>query len=281
MRLVRHPDADTFLRDAREELERSEALHGLILGVAAGARSAPAGAAARYLATVRDGAGLALAALMTPPHPLVLAGDRAEAGGALDALAADLLAAGARPTAAVGPGALAEGFAECWARAAGTEARVAMRQRIHALTEVRPLPSVPGELRRAGEADRERVAGWLEAFDREALGLADPEQARALAGRRIAAGEVWLWEDGEPRSMAASARPTRHGVAVNAVYTPPEQRGRGYATACVAALSRRLLAGGRRFCVLYTDLANPTSNAIYARIGYRPVGDSTLVRFAA
>jgi predicted GNAT family acetyltransferase len=94
-----------------------------------------------------------------------------------------------------------------------------------------------------------------------------------VAEQRVAAGEVYLWCDPEPRSMAGSARPTAHGVAVNAVYTPREWRGRGYATACVAEISRRMLASGFDFCVLYTDLANPTSNAIYTRIGYRPVRD--------
>jgi predicted GNAT family acetyltransferase len=63
------------------------------------------------------------------------------------------------------------------------------------------------------------------------------------------------------------------------VYTPPGRRGRGYATALVAALSAELLAAGRRFCFLYTDLANPTSNRIYQRIGYERVCDSAEIRF--
>lgn len=73
--------------------------------------------------------------------------------------------------------------------------------------------------------------------------------------------------------MAASVRPTRRAIAIGGVYTPPQWRGRGYATSCVAALSELLLGRGFEFCVLYTDLANPTSNGIYARIGYRPVRD--------
>ena len=73
--------------------------------------------------------------------------------------------------------------------------------------------------------------------------------------------------------MAGSARPTRRAIAVNAVYTPPEWRRHGYATACVAELSGLLLRRGFEMCVLYTDLANPTSNAVYTRIGYQPVRD--------
>lgn len=281
MRLVRHPDADAFLRDVQAALERSEAEHNLVLGGALGLRGAAAPQGdLRWFGAVHGARGPVLAALTTPPFPLVLAAVDADAEGALEPLVAELLGRGPRPAEVVAEDGLARAFAERWSRAAGTEARLAMRQRVHALTEVRPVPEAPGELRRAGEGDRDRVAAWMEAFDAEALGESDVERARAAARRRIAAGEVWLWWDGgEPRAMAASARPTRHGVAVNAVYTPPEGRGRGYATACVAALTRRLLAEGRRFCVLYTDLANPTSNAIYARIGYRPVCDSTLFRF--
>jgi hypothetical protein len=81
-----------------------------------------------------------------------------------------------------------------------------------------------------------------------------------------------------PVTIAALARSTRRGVTVNAVYTPPEQRGRGHASALVAALSEEGLRRGKEFCVLYTDLANPTSNAIYQRIGYRPIARSKMLR---
>ncbi|HEV2145939.1 MAG TPA: hypothetical protein VGR37_00835, partial [Longimicrobiaceae bacterium] len=86
LRLVRHPGADAFLDDARPELEQDEPLHGLILGVAAGLRSVPAAALPPYFATVRDRAGLALAAVMAPPYPLVLASGRRDAGDARVAL---------------------------------------------------------------------------------------------------------------------------------------------------------------------------------------------------
>jgi predicted GNAT family acetyltransferase len=91
---------------------------------------------------------------------------------------------------------------------------------------------------------------------------------------------VLLWEhDGEIVSFAGWGGPTPNGARVGPVYTPPELRGRGYATAATAELSRRLLASGRRFCFLYTDLANPTSNAIYERIGYRRVCESAEIVF--
>lgn len=280
VQLVRHPDAESFLRDAQPDLERDEAVCNLVLGGAlrlAGRPEAPE--RPRWFATVREGGELRVAAMHAPPFPLVLAGGADAGPAAAGRVVAELLAADVPPARAFGPAPLADAFAGEWARARGEPARVEMRERLFALTEVAPVPEAPGALRRAVAADAETVAVWMAAFDDEALGEADVERARAAARRRIAAGEVWLWEvGGEPRAMAASDRPTRHGVAVNAVYTPPWWRGHGYATTAVARLSAGLLAEGRRFCVLFTDLANPTSNAIYTRIGYRPLADFTLYR---
>jgi predicted GNAT family acetyltransferase len=87
------------------------------------------------------------------------------------------------------------------------------------------------------------------------------------------AGSLFLWEHERPVSMAGWAGRTEWGGRVNFVYTPPEHRYNGYATACVAALTRRLLDEGQTFCCLFADLSNPTANAIYQRIGYRAVCD--------
>ena len=93
-------------------------------------------------------------------------------------------------------------------------------------------------------------------------------------------GGFLLWEDGgEPVSAAGWGGPTPNGIRIGPVYTPPELRGRGYATALTAELSQRLLDEGRRFCFLFTDLANPTSNGIYERIGYVRVAESAMVAF--
>ena len=90
---------------------------------------------------------------------------------------------------------------------------------------------------------------------------------------------LYLWDDGRPVSLAGYSGPTPHGIRVGPVYTPPAQRGNGYASACVAALSQLLLDGGRAHCFLFTDLGNPTSNHIYQAIGYWPVCDVDEYRF--
>ena len=100
------------------------------------------------------------------------------------------------------------------------------------------------------------------------------------AEKRVIDGKTFFWVvDGHPVCMAAHARPTANGMTVNAVFTPKEHRGKGYASALVARVSEVALMSGKKFCVLYTDLDNPTSNSIYQKVGYQPVCDSVNYRF--
>ncbi|MCA1588626.1 MAG: GNAT family N-acetyltransferase [Chloroflexi bacterium] len=103
--------------------------------------------------------------------------------------------------------------------------------------------------------------------------LPDPD---AAAGRWIE-GKIrtgYVWEDeGEVVSLVGTGGETPNGIRIGPVYTPPERRGRGYASSLTAAASQDQLERGRRFVFLFTDLSNPTSNKIYQAIGYRPVCD--------
>jgi hypothetical protein len=158
-----------------------------------------------------------------------------------------------------------------------------MAQRIYQLDQVVPAPRVEGRLRQICAGDRDLVIDWVEGFQRSALGGSRDGAERAADRFLLADPEtrgLFLWEaEGRPVSMVGYSGVTPHGVRIGAVYTPPPLRGRGYASATVAALSQRLLDSGRRFCFLYTDLANPTSNHIYQKVGYHPVADSNLYRF--
>jgi predicted GNAT family acetyltransferase len=272
--LATYTDPGAFLCDAQADLEQNETEHSLILGASLAYPAAPI-----YAATVRDSRGLVLAALRSASYPLLLASARSGAEAALPLLVKDLAGSDAEISAVVAPDLVADGFATRWSAATGQAASIGMRQRLHALTTVQPVSSAPGYLRVADANDLELITGWIAAFGEEALGKANLQHARGVAQRRIGAGEMYLWTDAEPSTMLGRARPTRHTIALNAVYTPRVLRGRGYATASVAALSALLLAEGYSQCVLFTDLANPTSNSIYARIGYRPVRDFTLWRF--
>ena len=128
-------------------------------------------------------------------------------------------------------------------------------------------------MRVIAETDLDLVTSWLAAFVSE-LDLAEPRDPAEIARTRLAAGDLYVWDDGGPVSMVGFGGKTPNGIRLNFVYTPEDKRRRGYATACVAALTQMLIDRGNRYCALYTDLANPTSNAIYQRIGYEPLCDA-------
>ena len=100
----------------------------------------------------------------------------------------------------------------------------------------------------------------------------------ALVDQWLPAGHLWIWDDGEPVSMAVTREQVERVVRVAGVFTPSEKRNRGYAGACVSDLSKQIRDQGHR-PILYTDLGNPTSNSIYRRIGYRAVAEALRYRF--
>jgi uncharacterized protein len=269
----RHPDSDAFLRRAEHWLLREEAEHNLILGVAARGRDGGLPPDS-FFATIEGADDVAGCALRTPPLKLLLTRMPPEAMEPLADAVGE--ACGVLP-AVLGPEEEATGFARVWTRRTGSRSEPGMRQRIYRLDAVVPPARIPpGRLRRAGERDLELVAAWMEAF---AVDTRTERTESASVRRWVDAGDLFLWDDGEPRCMAAIVRRTPNGAAVAAVYTPPALRGRGYASACVAGVSQEALDAGARFCFLYTDLANPTSNSIYSRIGYRPVCNALDVVF--
>jgi len=146
-----------------------------------------------------------------------------------------------------------------------------------------PRPA-PGHCREVDERDRSLLTAWCSAFHAEALPHTPPPDPAAAADLMLRrAGRVaYLWEDaGEVVALAGAGGPTPRGVRIGPVYTPPDRRGRGYASNLVAEVSQRQLAAGRSFCFLFTDLANPTSNHIYQSIGYMPVIDVDQYQFPA
>jgi len=271
---------ERFLEHTRAELESNEAANSLMLGLCGRLIRHPEQfKAAPCLETVSDGQGLVLAALMTPPHKLVLYAHRGDLREGASALVRSLLCGGWEVPGALGSGGAAAVVAEAWAESTGSRYSPEQRLRVYEVREVLvPVPE-QGRLRPATERDVDLVAGWHYGFHREIFGRTDEEQAQRAAEARIQAGDIFLWEDGRAVSMAMRNRPTRHGISVSLVYTPPELRGRGYATACVGELSRMLLGAGWAFCALFADLANPTSSRVYQRIGYRPVCDYEEYRF--
>jgi uncharacterized protein len=272
--------AAPFLERVRLYLEAQEAFYNLMLGLALRLREAPDWYhSTPYLAAIESSSGeVLLAALMTPPYEIILAGNNEAEPDVFDALAESLAFHGVNPVGVNAPNALADGFALAWSQARDLEYRVRTRERAFELRRVNPVRYSPGKLRPAHAAELDLMHAWRIAFIDEALPVG-PYPDQDNTARQIASGNVFVWDDGKPVSMAIPGRDTPHGISIGGVYTPPEERQKGYATSCVAALSQRLLDNGKQFVTLFTDLANPTSNDIYQQIGYVALGDYTVYRF--
>lgn len=270
-----HKTAVDFLGICRPALEAREAVFNLMLGISLRLIQNPLHYGSQPLfATVAHGGDVSLAALMTPPYKLQIAQLESESAAAVELLASELYGEGWNVPGVLSEEKTARSFASRWCELTGVAAREDMRQRIYQLTAVNPIPYATGELKQATFDDLDRAIQWGRSFhvdcfgDREHPDVTD-EQTKAM----IDGGTLFFWRDSEPVSMAALTRPTPHGISVGFVYTPPELRGKGYASAVVASLSQRCLDSGKEFCTLYTDLSNPTSNSIYQRIGYKPIAD--------
>lgn len=276
-----YPDAGRFLQASGDFLRASPAEHNLILSIAealADGRPPVPGSEPAFLATVEDAGGQVVgAAFRTPPHKLGLTRMPPHAVGRLaesvrrrfDALPAVL-----------GPQEPAEAFAREWADRTGATWSPGQAQRIYRLDRVaesgRP---VPGHRRRGTDRDLPLVAEWCRGFadDLGAAFAAPPESQR----RWIRDGALHVWEHGGPVSMSVGLGFTTGGARIGFVYTPPELRGRGYASALVADTSRFLLDSGQDFCMLYALVSNPSTNRIYRRIGFEPVAEVVDILFEA
>jgi uncharacterized protein len=271
-----------FMDLAGEFLEAREAEHNLIFGICSSIEADPTqfGEGAPYLATVLHGDRVVGAAIRTPPWRLVLS--VMDHPGAAHRLVDDLM--DEQLPGCVGPSMAAEHFAEGWTRVTGTPTRLSTHERAFQLRNVIPPRKAPGQMARADSSHRALLADWAQAFHEEALHGGPPQDWERMAERWIE-GRVrtaWLWVDDERVvSLTGVGGMTPHGVRVGPVYTPPELRGRGYASNLVAQVSQMQLEAGRDYVFLFTDLANPTANKIYQDIGYEPVIDIDEYDFGA
>jgi len=279
LRLRRFDDVNAFLDASTPFLVEREAEHNLIFGVASTLRDDPGQyTAPAYLATVDDGERVVMAALRTPPFSLVLSEtDDPDAVGLLaqDTVDMDL----DRVQGAID---VVRAYVSQRQSLGGPPADRVLGERIYRLQQViRPRP-VSGFMRLANPGDRDLIAQWVFDFMSEALGEDDRSGAEASADRWVAGhgGSLYLWEDDASAVSLAGVRgPTPHGIRVGPVYTPPEVRGRGYASALVAAASQAQLDSGRTFVFLFTNIENPTANRIYQAIGFEPVRDIDVYEF--
>ncbi|MEZ5041217.1 MAG: GNAT family N-acetyltransferase [Saprospiraceae bacterium] len=271
MELIRYQTTDAFLAVNLGFLEEHEATNNLLLGLAFGIQRGEFPEQDSLLLSVQENGKPIFCAVQTPSRSLVIFGKEKAAKFVPEWLWPFCREKNRVIPGVIGPRDLATTFAKAWEANTSYTYAVEMQQRVFELKQVEKIVFSEGHFRKAAKKDIPIAAEWLAAFHIEAIKEDIKTQAFQKAQELIEAQRLFLWENGEIVSMAASARPTRNGMTVNAVFTPQKHRKKGYATSCVASLSQHLLDQGHQFCALFTDAANPTSNKIYQEIGYREV----------
>ena len=280
--IISHPHAGELLSLSGAYLEQHESENNLPIGLAYRLAEDPSyytAALPLLLSIVEHGRTVGVA-VMTPPKRIILSRIDTQIQTASACLVRYLRSRDIQVPGVVGPAVEAHAFSECWVEGKlGVVVKVSKRLRVFEARRVTNLPLSPGKLRLAGRDDHALMARWTADLS-EALGEpGDFADASSRAEKFINTQHLYIWDHEGPVSIAGVTRPMRNGVTIGAVYTPPEYRNKGYATSAVLSLTQKLLSDGYSFCSLYTDVSNPTSNSIYTKIGYVPIGDALELDF--
>jgi predicted GNAT family acetyltransferase len=281
MKTIHYQDPEIFHNQLLGFLIRCEAENNLILGILANIIAGEYSNTQPYMTVFSDGGKTQAVALCTPPWPVIISYQNPPPSThILRAMLLDMQETLEEDfTGLSGNKEFVSRLVSQWEKDSGREAFLKMAMRIYKLERVIPVSEVPGKMRPIEENDSELVQDWYTGFSRSA-GNEDPDpeyvkkQVKAYLSADPSQRGLMIWEvDGSPVSMAGYAGPTPNGIRIGAVFTPPDLRKQGYASAVTAGLSQYLLDQGKEFCFLFTNLLNPTSKKIYQQIGYQPVCD--------
>ncbi len=269
-------DAQPFLERVFPDLAEQESRNNLILGLALRLKADPHAYGEQdplMVIGTDQNEKIRVAAIMTPPFPMIVQSDPVCLVG-LGSLADALLERGWKLPGVNGVAEASDAFAGIWQAKTGQAVRLSMRQRAYELGKVEPIDYPGGRMRVAEETDVGKAADLLNAMMGEIGLLPGRKNTVETALINIRLRQTFFWEDGgEFVSITIANRPQIKGICISGVYTPPTFRRRGYARALVAEVSKEMFSRGFTITNLFTDLANPTSNKIYQEVGYKPVCD--------
>ena len=280
MEWIEWKDPNHFADRVMDALLKEEAKNSLMIGVLNNVIQGVYDTFHQF--TVEENGELLAILQVTPPHPLhyiVVDSEREEELPAF--IIPILLENEISFIEVVSERKQAERFGKAWQEITSGTSEMFMSQGLYRLDEVEDIEMANGHMRKATTADQSQLEAWYSAFEAESgLRSSPPEKVTKAIDTMLKNDDAVFWEvDGQVVSCAKRSRPTENGITVSFVYTSPDARGRGYARSLVADLSRQLLET-KSFCVLYTDLTNPTSNKIYQEVGYEQILDSAWVRLA-
>ena len=262
---------------ARHEAQNLIPLGNIIIGNTGSDKTGWRDPAKWFMVTVSDDTGILITAVMTPPYNLTLyETDNQPAEGALNCLIEGIRQAGVSIGGVMTESGLANRFTDAYTAVINVKHTVRQNMRIHELVKIKIIAPPIGRVRLASEKDLAFLPYWLEGFNSDCFhGPYSIDNDLERYSHEVSTKRLYILEDsGTPVSMAMITREMQTVCGIGFVYTPPYFRGKGYATACVTAVSRVVLERGYKKCVLYTDLANPISNSIYRKIGYEPICDA-------
>lgn len=274
MKVIKYKEAKDFLEESQKFLEEKESVNNVILGTCFKLVSNPGNIEKQpYFAVVSDENGILLTAMITPPFPIALYSNKIDTTEAIDNIIQNLIDEKWTVSGVIAPLELSQLFARIWTQNTGCKSIKGLYMRVYELVKVNKINKSNGIFRTGEKSDLKTISRWIIDLEKDEGSKITEEKAVEIAQDKINNKQLYIWEDKKPVSMACTARETRNGIVVNMVYTPKEYRRNGYASSCVATLSQYLLDKGYKFCSLFTDLSNPTSNEIYMRIGYKMVSD--------
>lgn len=270
MKLIKFNDIERYACQTKKYLLENEAVNCLLLSNCLKLRNSDYEKSS-YFILVEENRNILATAIHVGDRQLFLS--KSSNLEAVRLIAEDLAVSSRSISGITAPQNEARLFTTAWQKQTGKASKLKMLMSIQQLEKLNSISSATGRLRLAELAETELLTNWIQAFIEEALGKNESKvNSRQWVIKHLGANSLYVWETKDRIvSMAACSGKTPNGIRVNSVYTPLEYRGRGYATSCVATMSKILLKQ-KKYCFLFTDIANSTSNKIYAQIGYRPMG---------